>query len=378
MQEICKKWRAGAIKGQKNTSRRVKDAAVKLFPVSRFLVLSGLPDEIRTRLLILVATGKCSIPEMDTKAKAHKTRLRCRSTLLKLVEVDTFEIAMEKYPLYTTERKLEGFYSLFKAARTGKDPPMGFVRYCSTMVEEKKREEELAESMRHAKEGGTSLANIMGIKTGVSATVLKGRVEQLATYASQFPTGQLDRTTLIICDLPYGVTDYDWDVRPTVGDLENYFSAIKAAVMTSKYITVICFAHWEQIREVQQELEKSMCNAGSQVCTWVKANVGMGTGRGLVSNTENFVVGWRTPDGLRERGMFRYLPAETRMDTLVATTCRRFVKGEDGVKVNIAQKPLGLMSYLVTHFSGEGDTVLDLFCGTGMFISITCQPLTYF
>ena len=40
------------------------------------------------------------------------------------------------------------------------------------------------------------------------------------------------------------------------------------------------------------------------------------------------------------------------------------VTGEDGEVYNLCQKPLGLLSHLVHHFSGVGDTVLDLFCGT--------------
>ena len=95
-------------------------------------------------------------------------------------------------------------------------------------------------------------------------------------------------------------------------------------------------------------------NCGAQRCVWVKTNAQSKPGASLT--WAYIVLGFKNNEGPnRVESMFMLGQEEMTVNVFQATTVRRMFRSALNEEVNCFQKPLGLLSHLVEHFTNIGD-----------------------
>ena len=362
METILEKWESGEIKDLVASGKpRRFGPGVKEFPMSRFVDLAGLSTRYRKYLLSMVASGDHTLGEMGHEARTIKRKLRIRDAFVVLAKESSWDAVQARFPNETTDEVLSRFLHLFSSQKTARCPPSSFVEFVKRAMEEEAVALAAVEAARAAERTKADTLVLPNKRTHIA---LCNDVALFASCSSVVPPEILNRTSLVVADLPYGCTNYDWDLPLTESKLDDYLSSLKVVLARVQRYTVILFAYRQALPMVEKRLAQ-LCNAGVRVCTWVKPNVGNTPPSILSHQTEFLVIGMKSEDATLHPDFFRYAPAELRVDTFIATTARKFVLGEDLAKLNTCQKPLGLLSFLVAHYSSMGDTVLDLFSGTG-------------
>lgn len=186
----------------------------------------------------------------------------------------------------------------------------------------------------------------------------------------QIPSGSID---MILCDLPYGVTKIDWDVKIPFSDLwEQYNRIIKdngAIVLTA-------------IQPFTTDVINSN-RAGFRYCWyWVKNNVTgfVNAKRQPMRCVEDVIVFYKKPPTYNPQGLVPVnLVKENsnRTNSWIQTNGPTFVQEFTGYPrqilsfkrdkniVHPTQKPVALFEYLIRTYTNEGETVLDNCIGSG-------------
>lgn len=192
------------------------------------------------------------------------------------------------------------------------------------------------------------------------------------------PSASID---MVLCDLPYGVTQNAWDSYiPLEALWEQYLRIIKpngAIVLTSSGVfTAMLIMSQPKIFKYKLVWEKSkptnFLNAKKQplrkhedICVFYKKqpvyNPQMGSGvaydKGIRKNQLSGSYGDFQPHHVFSRGE-RY-PT----DVLYFKTAEA-----EGPVVHPTQKPVELGRYLIRTYTNPGDVVLDNTCGSGSFL----------
>lgn len=92
-----------------------------------FKPLRGIPAATRKNLLTQLRDKEISFPELSSSCKRTKKMEEVKKHFLKYLHLDSWEVAIEKYPAYTKKERMEAFIDLdFKKDIT----PSAFVAYC--------------------------------------------------------------------------------------------------------------------------------------------------------------------------------------------------------------------------------------------------------
>lgn len=173
--------------------------------------------------------------------------------------------------------------------------------------------------------------------------------------------------TLGFADIPYGFnapgSEFD-DVSFTEQDVLDMVTDF-SKVTTSKHWRFVIIHSLQQAHIVMSALEK-VCNCGVEAGIWEKTNIHERPGGPrLAWAFENWSMGFYSEDGIRTMDMYHFMPEESRINIIKVPCVTKKSVNPLGFVVNPYQKPVGLGSWFVSHFSEEGDWVLDLCCGTG-------------
>jgi len=126
----------------------------------------------------------------------------------------------------------------------------------------------------------------------------------------------------------------------------------------------IIFADTWRLAELRAAL--TLVFQSFEIFYWVKEGTfTQKPGSHLTGVVETALLCYRHPHGGRPRSLYNYEADEGRPNCLTTGRFKLFrLPGGKGT-VNPAQKSLELLTHLVTHFSKEGDWVLDLCSGSG-------------
>ena len=168
---------------------------------------------------------------------------------------------------------------------------------------------------------------------------------------------------LIVVDPPYGLKKADWDDKPW-GIEELYVLLANLEQLNSNVnATFVCFCSHEMKQDVLEAIKKS-CFTEAQCVTWWKGNIA-GHGNRFLPATEIMVWAWR---GGRSAGYWDYSKEELELrndcwkEPHVGNQIYKYK--EDGLVINPAQKPQGLLRRIISHHSPGAGLVLDLCAGS--------------
>lgn len=194
----------------------------------------------------------------------------------------------------------------------------------------------------------------------------------------QFPAHSID---MILCDLPYGMTQNNWDCYIPLDELwEQYNRVIKpngAIVLTSQGLfTARLIMSQPKLYKYKWVWEKSkptnFLNAKKQplrkhedVCVFYKKQP---TYNPQMVQGEPYDKGVRKDQLSGSYGDFQ--PVHVHSDGDRYPTDIIYVKTAEceGEVVHPTQKPVALGRYLIRTYSNAGDVVLDNTCGSGSFL----------
>jgi DNA modification methylase len=192
------------------------------------------------------------------------------------------------------------------------------------------------------------------------------RAEQTAT-ATIYHGDCFDHISLItdgtitaaIIDPPYNVTDFDWDKIGSDAEFirftKSWLDAIKPKFKADYHLFIFCDASYSA--DIEMLLRRDGWPIKSRVI-WEYRNLVMGR-----DATDKFIQNWQMCFHIGNGKLnWSQIWDDSRFAVQqFATPQSNFTEG----KHHPHQKPLGLIENLVKAGSGEGDTVLDIFAGSG-------------
>lgn len=189
----------------------------------------------------------------------------------------------------------------------------------------------------------------------------------------RIPDGRVD---MVLCDLPYGMTRAEWDVKIPMDKLwAEYRRVIKPN-------GAIClFGQMPFSAELVMSNRKDF----KYQWTWRKKRAGgfLNANRQPLRTTENILVFYRGqckynpqmrkgPMATKGSGRRRkstiynaFMDAKKRNDIYYPTDVLDFKAGTDGGRVHPTQKPVELLKYLIETYTDAGEVVLDNCMGSG-------------
>ena len=197
-------------------------------------------------------------------------------------------------------------------------------------------------------------------------------------FMKKIPTGSID---MVLCDLPYGITQNDWDCYVPLDKLwKEYKRIIKpngAIALTSQGIFTAklilsepkLFKYkwiWEKSKPTNfLNAKKQPLRKYEEVCIFYKKQpayhpqmtAGVPYNKGIRKNQLSGSYGDFRPSHVHSDGE-RY-PT----DIIYFKTAE-----SEGEVVHPTQKPIGLGRYLIKTYTDPGDVILDNTCGSGSFL----------
>ena len=179
---------------------------------------------------------------------------------------------------------------------------------------------------------------------------------------------------LVLCDLPYNMTELEWDCALPLDKLWAEYNRV-----LKPNGAVVLFA--------KQPFTTTLINSNPKMykynLVWVKDNFDnpMQAKRRFMNITEDIVVFYNqqptyNPQGIREvkrlqkQGHGESLSCRTARSSLYMQTaenypCNVLEFARDNPRVHPTQKPVALLEYLIKTFTNKGDVVLDNTMGSG-------------
>lgn len=191
----------------------------------------------------------------------------------------------------------------------------------------------------------------------------------------QLPDGSID---MILCDLPYGITQNNWDCYIPLDKLwEQYTRIIKpngAIVLTSSGIfTAQLIMSQPKLYKYKWIWEKSkptnFLNAKKQplrkhedVCVFYKKQP---TYNPQMTQGKPYDKGVRKDQQTGSYGDFQPVHVRSSGERYPTDIIYFKTAESEGEVVHPTQKPVALLEYLIKTYTNEGDTVLDNCMGSG-------------
>lgn len=214
--------------------------------------------------------------------------------------------------------------------------------------------------------------------TGLLSVLNRVFEEDCLTCMSRIPDSSID---LILCDLPYGVTQNDWDCYIPLDVLwQQYKRILKksgAVVLTSQGIftakLIMSNPDWFKYKLIWVKskagnflnAKKQPLRKHEEICVFYPKQP---TYNPQMTQGKPYDKGLRKDQLTGSYGDFQ--PVHVKSDGLRYPSDVLYFKTaeSEGEVYHPTQKPLSLGRYLVRTYSNPGDVVLDNTCGSGSFI----------
>lgn len=346
----------------------------KPFPTTKFHMLTSLiPLEDRRRLLLSLVTKELSIEGFHKECKDLKGLIRAQSGLIACTQTIDWDDCKTKYPDMANESFLKSFTKLFTKTHAGST-----IASCSAVfrdaVNDGMQAQKIAEvTATRAVDAGRLIAHIRCFQL---PTVTHQCILQNALSPSIIQHLPRKNYQLVVIDPPYGLGVAPWD-HMGWGDTEltRVLTAI-VAVNASDRMTVICFSGQDKLQELVASMTRVLMYPPT-VCVWSKPNT-HSTPNNVAWAFEYILVGCYNRVSTVVLDQHWFYPAdEQKVSAFICDTVTRRKRTEED-EINPCQKPVGLLKYLVQHFSTVSANVLDICAGTGQCCIFLCkQYLTY-
>jgi hypothetical protein len=160
----------------------------------------------------------------------------------------------------------------------------------------------------------------------------------------------------VIADLPYGLLEEEYDNKITMQQIEHTVEGLQTSLNNEDSIWVFFCSHYDTSELLNLFKRRNMkCN----VCTWAKVIPNL-QGQQHLPKMESFVI-------VYPGGTVTVKPKGFSFDSFVLSfpTEKHFLKRDDGVEINLGQKPLDLITWFINNFTTCESLVIDLCSGTG-------------
>jgi hypothetical protein len=389
--QVIKLHRDGSIKGQRpykvesggnigSKLKVLKSFVPYPFKLNVFHCLAGiLTNEDRKECLEGLLSKSYTYEEFEAVAKSKKGVYRVTDAIIEQTgEKDWVDVA-SVYPYLATHRVINDFISMFSGIGDNDKPPAAF----RSLVRREMRLKEtaLSESVTSGRDIAVDVRDTedlhmdFGMAGGPSVHVMNCDAMEL----SKCPVTEAQ---VINIDPFYGIyhEDYDWDRCPiSKKNLTLLLNGIYVKYNCDHQVFIVWCTLEMATMVCEALLSGNYCKSVVRL-VWSKQNAGrkQKSRSRFDYATEMIIVGFSQTSGpdhrgnaMPPKGWITFQPGEMRSDSIMANvaTKRMYTDVGSGVKkkVNRCQKPVWLCVKLLKHFSKPGDTVIDVFAGTGKY-----------
>jgi hypothetical protein len=375
-EEIMRKHAAGELKNQPKlgSARRSATKKVKDFPVSKYQNMFGeLPYADRMSMFMQVAAGQLSTVEMLAKSTSIKRYHQVERAVLVVLGVETVAEGKMISTGALTSRFIESWLLAFKdiqfnKAISMKIIPPAFAEAVQLCVHGKA----VTRAVQRAAESPASavpstISEVVTVAHNLTYQVIKGDAIKCDGVAR-------GSSTLSISDVPYGINlgGAGWD-KEAISEEDLHRHCRSVIALTNGLINIAIFCNFKLLIMVMKVLQ-NLCPGDDTVSHiyWFKPNMpNFRRGMKLQNVVEHLVIGHFNPSagGGKVAGHTFYEGWERKTNVVeFPYTHQKIMKPDGTTPVNLAQKPVFMLKWVIDHYSEAGSTVLDLFSGVGKLL----------
>jgi hypothetical protein len=351
--------------------------------------LQGLtPTDIKF-ILRKVLVGEYTMEQLASIAKERKDHYRVIQAACEITHTENLTELMEKIPTLT-KAWFNDRLSVFKGTKRGEDIPQSFVFDVRRELHTALRTKEI--------DSGASVrrSQLQGVEESDMVLALNYKQTNLPSVGHDITIVQDDvyamnnvkpcHFSMVFFYPNYGLFPdlYDWDRNEITPDqLKLLLSLVNIKTHGQTHLVYVFFCLPEMADNIEVALYNGHCQVVRRIY-WTKQKTGGKMfKKDFRTSTECCVIGFLQGGPLDKRGRpsvpdnwIHFEKGDQRHNYIAVNVPKKLMKTSPTsglpVKVNRCQKPVYLVCWLLAKFSLPGDSVLDLFSGTGtMCVSVS-------